>query len=87
MTSRTVINRIVAVALLFAAIYLILSAMRIFKGEYGWMEYTVLSATCILLFIAAFLGLRRRSEKKRAIRSSRDSLLKHFWELRHKREW
>jgi len=87
MISRATINRLIAVALLLAAVYLMLTALHVFRGQSGWMEFSVIALACILIFIAAFLKLRRRIENRRAIKSSRDSLLKHFWELRHRREW
>ena len=87
MISRTTINRIIAVALLLAAAYLVLTALHVFRGQSGLMEYSVIAAACLLIFFATFLKLRRRIESLRAIKSSRDSLLKHLWELRHRREW
>ena len=87
MTSRSTINRIIAAALLLAAVYLVLSIARVFKGEYGWMEYTVIAVFCVLAFLAAFLLLRRRAELRRSAKASRDSLQKHIWEVRNKREW
>ncbi len=87
MISRITINRIIAAALLLAAIYLVLSIMRVFRGETGWMEYSIIGVACSLIFLAAFLKLRRRAESSREVKSSSDSLLKHLWELRHKREW
>jgi uncharacterized membrane protein SirB2 len=87
MISRTSINGTIAAALLLAAVYLVLSALHVFRGQSGWMEYAVFAIASILLLIAAFLKLRRRNESRRAIQSSRNSLLKHVWELRHRREW
>jgi uncharacterized membrane protein len=87
MISRTTINRIIAVALLLAALYLILTTIHVFRWQPGWVEYSTIALICVLLFIAAVLKLRRRIESRRAIKSSRDSLLKHLWELRHRREW
>lgn len=87
MISRATLNRIIAVALLLAAAYLVLTARRVFREQPSWTEYSVIAIACVLLFIASFLKLRRRIESRRAIKSSRDSLLKHQWELRHRREW
>ncbi|HET6400468.1 MAG TPA: hypothetical protein VFH95_03630 [Candidatus Kapabacteria bacterium] len=87
MISRITINRLIAVALLLAAAYLLLTARHVFRGQASWMENSVIIVACLLIFTAAFLKLRRRIENLRAIKSSRDSLLKHLWELRHRREW
>ena len=87
MISRTTINRIIAVALLLAAVYLLLTALHVFKGQSGTLEYSVIAIAGLLVFIAAFLKLRHRAENWRSLKSTRDSLLKHVWELQHRREW
>jgi len=77
----------IAAALLLAAVYIVLTALRVFRGQSDWKEYSVIAATCVLSFLAAFLKLRRRVERRQSIKSTRDSLLKHRWELQHRREW
>ncbi|HEX5316445.1 MAG TPA: hypothetical protein VFX22_07330 [Candidatus Kapabacteria bacterium] len=87
MISRNTINRMIAVAILLAAASIVLRSLHLFHGRPGLIEYIVIGLACLLIFFAAFLKLRRRNESRRAIKSSRDSLLKHLWELRHRREW
>lgn len=87
MISRNRINRIIAVALFLAAAYLVLTALHAFRGQSGVMDYSVIAIACLLIFFAVFLKLRRRMDSRRVLKSSRDSLLKHRWELRHRREW
>ncbi len=87
MITRAATNRIAAVGLLLAAVYLVLTALRVFKGRFGWMEYSVIGVAAALLFIAAFARLKQRGEVEQSVRASRASLLKHLWELRHHREW
>jgi uncharacterized membrane protein len=85
--SQRTANRMSAIALLLAAATIVLAGLKEFLGERGWIEFGLTLVVVALALPAQFAKLKRRSEKRRVIKSSRDSIEKHLWELRHHREW
>jgi hypothetical protein len=87
MISKTTIRRMNAAALLLAAVVIEIAALHLFRHNYRWIEYSIIVIAATLSIIASTTLMRRRRERKQAIKATHASLLKHQWELRHKREW
>jgi len=86
MISRKTINLMLATAALLAAMLLMLSALRLFRG-FGWIEYSIVAAIVVLVLVGGYSKLQYRSRAISNLKSARASLLKGAWEKRHKREW
>ena len=76
-----------AIALLLAGAVLVLAGLREFHGGHELIEFILMLVIVSLMLPAQFARLKYQAEKRRAVKSTRDSLQKHFWELRHNREW
>ena len=87
MISRKTTNSMLAAASILAAIFLLLSALKLFHTIFGWVEYSIIGAIGALIFVAGLSRLRRRSEEILRVRSTRATVLKDVWEKRHNREW
>jgi hypothetical protein len=87
MISRKTIQRMNAMALLLIAIFIALTGLHLFRREYNWIEYGIAGIAIALSVVASFARMRRRMERKQAIKASRATLLKQKWELRNNREW
>jgi hypothetical protein len=87
MISKKTIQRMNAAALLLVAIVIALAGLHLFHHKYLWIEYGIVGVAAALSIIASSARMRRRWERKQAIKATRASLLKYKWELRHKREW
>ncbi len=87
MISRKAINGMNAAAVLLLAVYIAMVALHLFQRDDSWVGFGIIVVAVLLSVVSAFARLRRQKERKRVIQSTRASLLKHKWELRHKREW
>jgi hypothetical protein len=87
MISKKTTQRMNAAALLLVAIVIALAGLHLLRHQYLWIEYSIVGIAATLSIIASSARMRRRWERKQAIKATRASLLKHQWELRHKREW
>jgi hypothetical protein len=76
-----------AAAVLLLAIYIAIVALHLSRLDDSWVGFGIIGCAVLLSMVAAFAQLRRRAERRRAIKSTQASLLKHLWELRHRREW
>ena len=76
-----------AAALLLAAVDIAFAGLHLFRHQYLWIEYSIAGIAATLSIVASSARMRRRMERKQAIKASQATLLKHQWELRHKREW
>ena len=72
--------------LLFASSFIFLELPN-FRGERGWIEFVVIGLILALAIPAGLARMKYKADKKRIAKSTRDSIQKHFWELRHNREW
>ncbi len=87
MISSKAINWMNVAAVLLLAIYIAIAALHLFRYDDSWIGFGIIAVAASLSIVSAFARLRRRTERKRAIKSTQASLLKHLWELRHRREW
>jgi hypothetical protein len=87
MISKKTIRWMNATALLLCAIFIALAGLHLFRQPYYWIEYGLAGIAAVLSVIASMARMRLRMEQKRAIKATHASLMKHEWELRHKREW
>jgi len=74
-------------SLMLVAIVIALTGLHLFRHNYRWIEYSIIGIAATLSIIASTARMRRRREQKQALKATQASLLKHQWELRHKREW
>ncbi len=87
MMSRKTIQAMNVAALLLLAGDIALSGFHLFRSETLWIEYFIIGLAVLLSVTSAAGRLHRRAARKRVIKASRATLLKHVWELRHRREW
>jgi membrane protein YdbS with pleckstrin-like domain len=87
MISRKAINGINAAAVLLLAVYIGIVALHLFQRDDSWVGFGIIAVAVLLTVVSAFARLRMQKERKRVIKSTRASLLKRKWELRHRREW
>jgi hypothetical protein len=87
MISRKAINGMNAAAVLLLAAYIVMVAFHLFQRDDSWAGFGIIAIAVLLSVVSAFARLRIQKERKRVIKSARASLLKHKWELRHRREW
>lgn len=76
-----------ATALLLFALFIVLAGLHLLRHQYNWIEYSIAGIAIVLSVIASTARMRLRMEQRRAIKATHASLMKHEWELRHKREW
>jgi len=87
MISRKKANQMSAIALLLAAVTIVLVLFREFRGGREWIESMLMVLILALILPAQFAKLKRHTEKRRIAKTTRDTVQKHFWELKHNREW
>jgi hypothetical protein len=87
MISAKTVQRLQIGALLSLAIYLAFVALHLFHSRFKWIEYVILGIGVTLFILSSLARMRRRAERTSVIKSTRATLLKRRWELRHKREW
>jgi hypothetical protein len=87
MISKKTIQWMNATALLLFALFIALAGLHLFRRQYNWIEYGIAGIAVALSVIASTARMRLRMEQRRAIKATHASLMKHEWELRHKREW
>jgi hypothetical protein len=76
-----------AIAILLLASSFIFLMLPEIRGERGWIEFVVMGLILALAVPAQFAKLKRRAKKQRVAKSTRDTVQKHVWELKHNREW
>ena len=47
MISRTVTIRLIATALLIAALDILLAVLHVFQGEFGWLDYSAIGLVAL----------------------------------------
>ena len=87
MISRKTIRWMNTVAVLMLAVYIVIAALHLFRRDDSWISDAIIGVAVLLSVVASFARLRNQSEHARVVKSTRASLLKHLWELRHRREW
>ena len=87
MISKKTIRWMNVASLALLALYIAAVGFHLFRREFQWIDYTIAGMAIGLVIVTVFARLRRRIETMRAVKSHRASLLKHLWELRHRREW
>ena len=87
MISRTLAARLIVAALLIAAADILLAVFDVFRGDLGWLSYTVIALVSVAFMAAALIRLRDKTEQVHVAKSTRDSFLKHKWEQKYRREW
>jgi len=81
------IRRLKAASIVLTAAIALIAVFGIFKGEQGAWMFMLPTAIALFAFGTALLILRKRLHTLREAKRVRDSLLKHVWEERHRREW
>ncbi len=76
-----------AVAILLLASSFIFLVLPDLRGERGWIEFVVMGSILALAIPGGLARMKYRAGKKLLAKSTRDTVQKHFWELRHNREW
>ncbi|GEM_PF-2384431 len=87
MMSRRTIRVLNTIGLLLLVMFIAFYAAHLFRGAFHWAGYVVLILAAACCALAAFGRLRLHAQVHQAAKASRASLLKHLWELRHRREW
>ena len=85
--SHTTLRRLTIVVIILAAVGIVLAMFHLFRPY----DKSVISGLTIvagaLALVVSVSRLRRRAMRNHEAKKTRDSLQKHLWEERYKREW